>query len=250
MIKLAVLQWQIAFGNLQENRRKVIELLSPLEDALVVLPEMFPCGFDYKNLKNHAKESQKLIQELRELSEQKGLTLIGTYPEEREGKLFNTTFVISDGLLVGKRDKIKLFPLYGEGEHFSPGKENPVFETKHGKVGVLVCFELRFPGLGWELRNKGAQLIGVPSMWGAKRREHLKVLSQARAVELQSYLLLSNGWGQTGEEEYAGASAIYDPWGHVLAFSEIGDSLLLAFGELKKVDAVRRLIPVETDGFV
>jgi omega-amidase len=181
LIKLAVLQWQIAFGNIQENRKRVLALLSPLEDSLVVLPEMFPCGFDYDNLKNHARESQRLLEELRELSKEKRLTLIGTYPEEREGKLFNTAFVLSDGLLVGKRDKIKLFPLYREGEHFSPGQENPVFETRHGKVGVLVCFELRFPNLGWELRKKGAQIIAVPSLWGAKRKEHLRVLSQARA---------------------------------------------------------------------
>lgn len=106
MIKLAVLQWQIAFGNIQENRKRVLELLSPLEDSLVVLPEMFPCGFDYDNLKNHAKESQRLLEELRELSKEKRLTLIGTYPEEREGKLFNTAFVLSDGLLVGKRYSI------------------------------------------------------------------------------------------------------------------------------------------------
>ncbi len=162
MIKLAVLQWQIAFGNIQENRKKVLELLSPLEDSLVVLPEMFPCGFDYDNLKNHARESQRLLEELRELSKEKRLTLIGTYPEEREGKLFNTAFVLSDGLLLGKRDKIKLFPLYREGEHFSPGQENPVFETRHGKVGVLVCFELRFPKLGL-----GTEKEGSPDYCGA-----------------------------------------------------------------------------------
>jgi len=112
-------------------------------------------------------------------------------------------------------------------------------------VGVLVCFELRFPNLGWELRKKGAQIIAVPSLWGAKRKEHLRVLSRARAVELQSYLLLSNGWGRTGEEEYAGNSAIYDPWGNALAFSEVGDSILLVYADLKKVEAVRRLIPVD-----
>jgi omega-amidase len=55
LIKLAVLQWKIAFGNIQENRKKVLELLSPLEDSLVVLPEMFPCGFDYDNLKTTPK---------------------------------------------------------------------------------------------------------------------------------------------------------------------------------------------------
>ena len=86
MIKLAVLQWQIAFGNIQENRKRVLELLNPLEDSLVVLPEMFPCGFDYDNLKNHAKESQKLLEELRELSKEKKADADRNIPEGEGGK--------------------------------------------------------------------------------------------------------------------------------------------------------------------
>ncbi len=226
---------------------KVLGFLNLLEDALVVLPEMFLCGFDYERLKEHAKACLEVVDELREVSKKRKLTLIGTYPEEREGRLYNTAFVISDGKLLGKRDKIKLFPIYKEGEHFSSGEENPVVETRHGKVGILICFELRFASLGWELRKRGAEIIAVPSMWGAKRKEHLRILSRARAVELQSFLLLSNAWGETGGEDYAGCSAIYDPWGEVLSFSESGETLLLTQGDLKKVQAVRRLIPVEDD---
>ena len=232
---------------MKENKSKLLRFIDPLEDALVVLPEMFLCGFDYKNMREHAKSCWEVVEELKEISKRKSLTLIGTCPEEREGKLYNTAFVISEGLLVGKKDKIKLFPLYKEGEYFTAGNENPVFETRHGTVGVLICFELRFAKLGWELRKKGAEIVAVPSMWGKSRRKHLKTLSRARAVELQSYLLLSNGWGKTGEEEYAGCSAIYDPWGDVLAFSEKGDTLLVANSDRKLLEAVRRLIPIEDD---
>jgi len=245
LTKLAVLQWHVVFGSVQKNKDKLLSFLKHLEDALVVVPEMFLLGFDYENLKRQVIYCQEVVEELKELSRSKNLTLVGTYPEEREGKLYNTAFVISDGKLVGRRDKIKLFPIYRENKYFSPGAENPVFETRHGRIGILVCFELRFASLGWDLRKKGAQIIAVPSMWGAKRKEHLKVLSRARAIELQTFLLLSNAWGKTGEEEYAGCSAIYDPWGNVLAFSEEGESILVSLADTKKVEAVRRLIPVD-----
>ncbi len=233
---------------MEENLKKLLYLLESIEDAIVVLPEMFLCGFDYEKIREHARSALGVVERLKLISEEKKLTIVGSIPEEgTEGKLFNNVFVMSEGKLVGKRSKIKLFPIYEENKYFSPGVENPVFETRHGKVGVLVCFELRFANLGWDLRRKGAQIIAVPSMWGARRKEHLKVLSRARAIELQSFLLLSNAWGKTGDEEYAGCSAIYDPWGNVLAFSEEGESLLVSWGDMKKVEAVRRLIPVDIE---
>ncbi len=247
MIKCAVLQWRIVFGKVEENKRKLLSFIEPLEDALVVLPEMFLCGFDYESLREHAKSCKEVLEELKELSQSKKLTLVGTYPEERSGKFYNTAFVISDGKLVGKRDKIKLFPIYKEGEYFCAGEGNPVFETRHGRLGILICFELRFASLGWELRKKNVEIIAVPSMWGVKRKDHLKVLSRARAVELQSFLMLSNAWGETGGEDYAGCSAIYDPWGEILSFSESGECLLLIQADTKKVEMVRRVIPVIDD---
>lgn len=243
LINLAVFQFRPVLGNVERNLSVALQALESLEEgSLVVLPEMWQCGFDYPNLKKHAEATSKVIQEVKRLSKDKSLTVVGSYPLEAEGGIYNSVLIVSEGNIVGVRHKIKLFPLYEEQKHFTPGRENPVFQVKGISVGVLVCFELRFPELSWALRE--AKVLLVPSMWGAKRKEHLMVLSKARAVENQCFLVLSNCWGRVGEEDFAGCSAVYSPWGEVLAFSEKGDTLLQVKVDLRDVDAVRRLIPV------
>ncbi len=215
------------------------------ENSLILLPEMFSCGFDYSRLEEAISFSEEVVDFMRELSEKKRTLLCGSIPVKEKGNVYNRAFLIQDGKVIGKRDKIKLFPLTDEDKHFSPGKENPVFDTKFGRVGILICFELRFSSLVQELRKGDAQIILVPAQWGEKRKEHLRILSRARAIESQSYLLLSDSWGESGGQVYAGCSAIYSPWGDILAFSEKGNSLLSADIDLKEVKKVRRYIPMD-----
>ncbi len=243
MLNLAVLQFRPLLGKVGENLRRVLEMLSHVkEGSLVALPEMWQCGFDYQNMERHAQATEEVLQEVIRVSKDRDLTIIGTYPTKTEGGIHNSAVVVNRGRIIGKRHKIKLFPLYEEPRHFLPGFENPVFETSLAKVGILICFELRFPELSWALRE--ADILVVPSMWGEKRKLHLRSLSRARAIENQCFLMLSNAWGDVGGEEYAGSSAIYGPWGHMLAFSERGDSILQVEVDPKEVEKVRRYIPV------
>ncbi len=238
-------QFRVELGDVDANLGKVIRALKECDpNSLVVLPEMFMCGFDYFNMSRHAEKTSKVLESISEISSKKNLTVIATYPTREDDCLFNTAMVVSGGKLLGKRHKIKLFPLYEETKHFCPGGENPVFETPQGRVGVLICFELRFCELSSSLREQGVEIVAVPSMWGAKRKGHLKVLSQARSIETQSYLVLSNACGITGEEEYAGSSAIFDPWGSPLAYAEASELLIEANIDLKEVEKVRRYIPM------
>ena len=246
IMKVYSFQFNVELGKPENNLRKVLKALESCDDgSLVALPEMFMCGFDYERIKEHAKATPWILQEIAKVSKEKSLTVIGTYPMLEEGLLYNTAVVMCNGTVLGKRNKIELFPIYDEPKHFSAGRENPVFEVDNLRIGILICFELRFCYLSTQLRKKGAQLIVVPSMWGAKRKEHLKVLSQARAIETQSYLVLSNACGKTGDEEYAGSSAIYDPWGRTLAYAQQDELLISANIDLKEVEKVRKYIPME-----
>ncbi|MFN3599378.1 MAG: carbon-nitrogen hydrolase family protein [Aquificaceae bacterium] len=241
MLNLAVLQFKPSLGKVEENLSKVLSLLGYVkEGSVVALPEMWFCGFDYDNLKSHAERTEEVLEEIKKISLQKDLTIIGTYPLKGKEGIYNCALVVEEGKIIGKRHKIKLFPLYEEEKHFKSGKDNTLIESKRAKIGVLICFELRFSSL--LLRD--AELLVVPSMWGKKRREHLEVLSRSRTIENQSFLLLSNVWGKVGQEEYAGSSAIYSPWGEVLAYSEKGDSLLQVEVEKEQVYVVRRYMPL------
>lgn len=243
MLNLAVLQFRPFLGQVEKNLSYVLGMIERVErGSVVALPEMWQCGFDYEKLKDHARATEKVLEALKQVSKEKELTLIGSYPLQTEGGIHNSAVVVDKGEVVGVRHKIKLFPLYQEQRYFLPGSENPIFELSGFRLGVLLCFELRFPLLSWELR--GAELLVVPSLWGARRKEHLLTLSRARAIENQSFLMLANGWGKVGDEEYAGSSAIYSPWGEVLVFSERGDSLLQVKVDLGEVERVRSLVPI------
>ena len=226
-----------------QNFQKVLKFLERVEpSSLVLLPELWYSGFD---VKKYLKDTPKVIKILKKISLKKKLLISGTFAEEINGKVYNVAYLIYRGKVLGKRGKIKLFPLFGENETFTPWKENKVFNTPFGRVGILICFELRFTDLVLELKKEKPHIVLVPAQWGYARREHLRVLSRARAIELQSYLVLSDTWGEGSGTRFAGHSAIYSPWGEVLAFSEKGDTILEAEYRPEYVEKVRKALPVD-----
>jgi len=245
---LSVFQFRVELGNIEANLKKVEEIKELIpKGGLLLLPEMFCCGFDYPNMEKLAQASAEVLDFLSQLSQEREATIVGTLPLKREGKIYNTAVVFDRGRLIAQRGKIELFPLYKEPQYFSPADEgeNGVIETSAGKIGIVICFEVRFNRFTNTLRREGVQIILVPAMWGIERREHFKVLTRARAVETQSFLMASNAWGKTGRTTFGGASGIYSPWGEVLAFSEDGESFLTAKVDLSEVDRVRKKIPVK-----
>ncbi|MCX8164123.1 MAG: carbon-nitrogen hydrolase family protein [Aquificaceae bacterium] len=243
MLNLALFQFRPILGDVDRNLALVLEAIKHVRgDSIILLPEMWQCGFDYQNIQKHAEATMDVLEELKRVSEEKELTIVGTYPLKGEKGLYNSAVLVEKGRIVGIKRKIKLFPLYEEHKHFLPGSENPAFNVHGIKTAVIICFELRFPHLFSDIRE--AQVILSPSMWGSRRGEHLRVISRARAIENQCFLALSNAWGLVGAEEYAGSSSVYSPWGDVLAYSEKGDCLLQVMVDLEEVEVARRLLPI------
>ncbi len=244
-MKAYTLQLRVSTQDFAQNLSKIESFLPCVDDgSLLLLPEMFSCGFDYEKLEAATEFSEEALSFLRAVSESKALLVCGSLPVKEGGRIYNRAFLLQDGEVLGWKDKMMLFPLTEEDKHFAAGRENPVFNTKMGRVGILVCFELRFPELVAQLKQNRCELVLVPAQWGLKRKEHLIVLSKARAIETQSYLVLSNSWGTSGGQDYAGCSAIYSPWGETLAFAERGDVLLYADIDLKEVKKLRRYLPL------
>ncbi len=237
-MRIAVIQFRVR-QNPEENLNVILSFLGKVqENTLVLLPEMFYTGFDYRKILKTCDYSPKILEKLSKISKDKNLVLCGSLAQRVEDRIFNSAFLIEKGKLLGFKRKIKLFKPFQEDRFFSSGEENPVFETSFGKVGILICFELRFSELVADLKAKGVDIVLVPAQWGFERKEHLKILSQARALELQSFLLVADTWGEFKNTKFAGCSGIYSPSGRILAFSEEGDTLLeveVNFEELKKV---------------
>ncbi len=194
-------------------------------------------GFNYKILRDYAQKSEEILKEFIKISKDKALTLCVNIVEE-EGGLKNTCYLLEDGEILGKRSKLRLFK--EEKEHFVEGEFKIFHSKRFGKVGILICFELRFTDLVLKLLEERVNLVLVPAQWGKERERHLYYLSLARAVELQSYLLVSDTWGSFLGKDFAGNSLIVSPFGEVLAYSQRGDCLLEASFNEDLIRKVRR----------
>ena len=240
------LQVNLELGNTEKNMDKIFSYLKRVKKgSLVLLPEMFSCGFDNENLEKHTKETPVIHKELKKLSKEKHLVISGTLPEKSRNNIYNKAFVIDNGEIVYKQAKVKLFRPTGEHRYYRAGKNFDVTESSNGNLGIMICFELRFPNISYTLRKKGVEIILVPSQWGKPRKEHLEILSKARAIEDQSFVVVSNTTGEIGDIEYAGSSGIYDPWGKTLAFIDEEEGIIQADINLNDVYRVRKKIKME-----
>jgi len=249
-MKVYSLQVNLKLGDVKANIEKIFSFIEKIpkktRTSLLLLPEMFSCGFDNENLENHTKETARIYKTLKNLSIEKNLVISGTLPEKSKNGIYNKAFVIDNGEIIFKRSKVKLFTPTGEDKYFKAGKNNfDIAESSVGNLGIMICFELRFPNISYTLRKKGAEIILIPAQWGLSRKEHLEALSKARAIESQSFLIVSDTVGKIGRVSYAGSSAIYDPWGEELAFIDEEEGIIEADVSLNEVYRVRKKIKMD-----
>ncbi|WP_049996551.1 carbon-nitrogen family hydrolase [Halococcus sediminicola] len=134
-----------------------------------------------------------------------------------------------------------------EAELLVPGESLGLTEFEGFTVGMTTCYDLRFPELYRELVDAGATLILVPSAWPYPRVDHWRLLPRARAVENQLFVATCNGSGRFGETELCGRSAVYDPWGEVLAETDEGPAVVTADVDPERVSEVREEFPALGD---
>jgi len=122
-----------------------------------------------------------------------------------------------------------------------------VADTPVGRLGLSVCYDLRFPELFGALREAGAELISVPAAFTAVTgAAHWQVLTRARAIETQCYVLAAGQGGEhPGQRMTFGHSAIIDPWGSVLTEQDQGEAALLASRDATEQAAIRQRMPVQ-----
>ena len=217
----AAIQFTVSQGALDANLdyvRGAVARVAEQGARLAVLPEMWSTGFAYKTLNELAERTASVTDKLCELSTRHKLVLIGSQPEPAgDGRVFNTVHVIDNGQVVARYRKLHLFSLLGEDKAFKGGDSWCLAETSLGKIGIIICYDLRFPELSRRLALEGARVICVPAQWPKPRQEHWRTLLRARAIENQLYVVSCNACGQIGKLDFFGMSMVLDPKGEVLA---------------------------------
>ena len=224
---------------------------------LVVLPEKWNAwgGADVLRANAERLEGGESVAALAEWARRHGVTIVGgSITEEREGRerLSNTSSVFdADGELVAVYRKIHMFDVdvggvaYRESEAEEPGEETVVCAAGGWRVGLSVCYDLRFPELYRILALDGAELVTVPAAFTAfTGKDHWELLLRARAVENQCYVAAPNQWGTyaPGKASY-GRSLIVDPWGVVLAQAPDEDCVIVAEIDRQRLERIRAELP-------
>ena len=211
---------------------------------LLVLPEMWSTGFENERLRELSETTPRILEDLSGLSEQLHLTIIGSLPEKRPDGVHNTAYVADrDGFIAGVYQKIHLFSQTDEDRYFRPGHEAVVAETSLGAIGLMICYDLRFPELCRCLALRGANMVVVMAQWPAVRAAHWEALLKARAIENQLFVLGANRCGQDGDRVYAGHSRIISPYGEIIGRAGKRPASLRADIDLGLVERTRRQIP-------
>lgn len=244
-------QLEVAARSPEEHLERLEATLGILRERavrLLLLPEMWLCGFSWRDLRALALGTPRIVECWQAWCRRNSMVLVGSMPEVDNANLYNTSFVVdADGELAGRYRKTHLFSPHGEHLRFAPGQEAVVCDTQVGRVGVLICYDLRFPELCRRMALDGAQLVCVSALWPSVRIGHWELLLRARAIENQLFILGCNGWGADGDLVYGGRSAIVSPTGECLAGEREGESCIEGVIDLDEIDSFRRLIPCWND---
>jgi predicted amidohydrolase len=205
--------------------------------------------------KSTDERSDPGLAHFRALAKELGVTLlIGSLAiRADEGKCANRSFLIRpDGEVAARYDKIHMFDvqlnagnIYRESDSYAAGGAAVVASLPAAKLGMTVCYDVRFPELFRQLALAGAQIIAVPAAFTRITGEaHWHILLRARAIETGCFVIApaQAGKHQDGRETY-GHSLIIDPWGEILAEGGTEPGVIAATLDLAKVDEVRGKIP-------
>ncbi|XP_069495271.1 omega-amidase NIT2 isoform X2 [Ambystoma mexicanum] len=223
---------------------------------IVTLPECFNSPYGTKFFAEYAEkipgESSKVLSDL---AKECGIYLIGgSIPEEDAGKLYNTCAVFSpDGEMLVKHRKIHLFDIdvpgkicFKESETLNPGSSFSMFDTPYCKVGVGICYDMRFPELAQIYTKKGCQLLVYPGAFNMTTGPaHWELLQRSRALDNQVYVATASPARDENASYIAwGHSSVVNPWGEVIAKAGHEETVTYTDIDLQYLADVRQQIPV------
>jgi len=192
---------------------------------------------------------------LAEVAKARGIFICGgSNPEREDGKLYNAGVVVDDrGTVLCKYRKVHLFDIdipgkmtFKESDTLTAGSEPTVFETPWGKMGVAICYDMRFPELAMLMRAQGAKAILYPGAFNTTTGpKHYELLARARAVDNQCFVVACSPARLEGFEYQAwGHSTVVDPWAKVLATCEHEPCTVYADLDMTEVETFRTNVPI------
>jgi predicted amidohydrolase len=211
----------------------------------LIFPEMWPGGFLVADRVRQEVENAFCFHWLKQFARAKGCYLAGSMLEVKNGRFFNSAYLIDpEGRLLSHYRKIHLFRLGEEHRKFKAGRKVALARLPWAKLGMAICYDLRFPELFRIYARLGAEVLLLPSAWPKARLDHFLALLKARAIENQCYVVGANKIGHHDSGiPYGGHSAVFGPWGEKLGELGSKPGVLRVTLDLSRVREVRKRYP-------
>lgn len=248
--------------SIEKMERKVREAAAAGAD-IVVLPEMWNCPYGTRYFREYGEEGEgRSYNVMAELAGELGIYLFGGSVSELEGgKVYNTCYVFGrDGKMIAKHRKHHLFDVdikggisFRESDVLSAGDSLTVADTEFGRIGVAICFDVRFAADFVRMTDEmGAGIFIIPAAFNMTTGpKHWQKLMVARAIDNQSFVIAcAPGLDENAPYSAYGHSIIVDPWGEISAVA--GTEEITVYGEIDTdlINEMRKQIPIGKPEFM
>lgn len=259
MFKIGICQTKVYLNKDKSVSSAVLKIREAAGNGakIVALPEMFNCPYAEENFLPYGEleSDSKTLEVLKKVCREESIYLIaGSIPEVEGDRVYNTSYIIDPmGEIIGKYRKIHLFDVdfengtrFFESNTIAKGNNITVIETEYCKIGVCICYDIRFPELLRQMALMDVKLVLVPAAFSQTTGKfHWEILFKARAIDNQLYIAgISPARDCEGSYKPYANSIVVDPWGDIISKAGEKEEILYADIDLDYLEKIRKELPV------
>ena len=250
-LHFACIQMDIKLGDIKANishAEKMINSAIETGANVIILPELFTTGYDLANTRSLAEKLDgPTVHWMKKISKDHNIILLGSIIEEGEDLPHNTLIASFPEGVIASYPKIHLFAPMGEADAFDAGTYLTVINIWGWKVGLSICYDLRFADMYVEYADQGIDLLLFCAEWPSVRISHWDALLLARAVESQCYVVACNRVGNDLMNEFGGHSQIIAPSGEIIVKGTNKEEVVYGITDIELVQSSREKFGIVND---
>lgn len=248
-MKIALVQYCPEWEDKETNKKKILSLVQDINGIeLFIFPEMTLTGFTMRSKEMSETIQGESFRFFCSIAKEKTTNIFAGIIERRNNRIYNTLIHIKpNGNLSKLYRKVHPFSYSGENEHYNAGTKPAYTKIRNWRIGLTICYDLRFPELYRKYGKKKAHLIVNIANWPDTRIEHWRTLLKARAIENQCYVAGVNRIGKDPKLNYVGFSSVFDPMGKEIVAVESYEKVIVVDLNKNYVNEVREKFPFLDD---
>lgn len=258
-IKLALCQMNVIDdkqANLEKANLMIVNSANNNAD-FIILPEMFNCPYSNDKFIEYAEEEDGsfTLNKISKLAcENNVYILAGSIPEKEKNKIFNTSYLFDrKGNIIAKHRKMHLFDIdvkdkitFKESDVLTAGDDFSLADTEFGKIGIGICYDVRFVELARIMVENGAKILFYPGAFNMTTGPaHWELLFRARALDNQVFCVgVAPALNENASYHSYGHSIVVNPWGAVITQADEKENLIICEIDLSEIEKIREEIPL------